>query len=692
MNEWRGLIKLFVAIGATISLGACVGGNSADTGGSSGSSASLSNTTTTQISSLTYPDLYIGLANGAVYRGSNVADINPHSSTILPGSAPLSPDGSRLGKIYSFENSSYVTSETGNVWQISSDNVMKAVGDLPSFTGHGKVIALAKLGESLYAIVRLPVVGNILVVYSGNTWSSINFGTANIAKPLSLAVTNNQLYLGTVNGLVWLQNNNGSWSQFGNLNLTGEPTAEVSFLTADGDRLFAVTSANMVWSSYQNNWGPLPYPRESQLAPNATRQFVVKNLHLYLLDYLDNLWTMSPATGGTWVKFTAFDSSYADYTLATLSISNDDTPYLAFESQVLKWNSSSWENFGFLESYSEGAGTAAIGISEANKQIYTSTYDLNKVNTSLLWSKSLESGSSVWQTNVGSLDGSPVTAMIQFGTDIYVGTKSGQVWRRNSDSSTWLKIGNAIPDFRLSAMALTDHPSLLFVAGSINNTSVIFKTADAVSWESLPVISQDNPQVNAIAIDAFGNLYATLANASYVYRYTNGDGIWSPVGQKLPNDQTTRLVTTDTTGKVLYVATESQSATESSSRGYVYHLNIESGLSTSTPWMQIGDKWIDAKITSIVTEGGYLCVAHKSGVSIIALDKPNGPWKSLSNIPLADGGITSLAIDSGMVFVGTGNGHVLRSNLPGAMWINTGFTSNVPITALQFRKSGPFKP
>ena len=127
------------------------------------------------------------------------------------------------------------------------------------------------------------------------------------------------------------------------------------------------------------------------------------------------------------------------------------------------------------------------------------------------------------------------------------------LYRSNDRGLTWVRLGEALPDARFSAMAVVLQPSEL-VAGVIEGQ--VFASSDAgESWQLRSSGLPDGKLATIVADPSAGRIWA--AGADRLYRSDDAAQSWRTVGQPLPQPGTrVRGIAASADGSIIVLTTD----------------------------------------------------------------------------------------------------------------------------------------
>lgn len=446
--------------------------------------------------------------------------------------------------------------------------------------------------------------GNVYKYESG-IWNNLQLDIGSQIN--ALAFYNGNLYAGTSSGDVQ-EYSNGVWnsvSSFANI-------SSVNTLASFNGELYAgVTNSDTSGTIYTydgSNWNGNNSPDDTPV-----NTILTKNNNLYMATngnpngqvfiYNGGSWTqISALTNGQTTALTVNGTDYYVGAQNPLANTNQNTQGLFHYTQGM----STWQAVGG----SNAVDSSSIVLSTAtdnNGNFYAGTiYNVYKYNTTL----------SLWlplATNILA-DFSGVSSISTSGNTVYFTTFTGNVYYANG--SSWQQIGSQLTANGSNLYSATDSKGNFYVAVSnastdSSNYGLVYQCNKNINDCQLMSGSNsngslDNSQIQSLATDNLGNLYAGTS-IGLVWKYPVGGSAWRLLGPGTPDY-----------GQVNSIAINSNNdLTIGTNVGHVYKYN--------------GANWLPLGIGALDNGSAINTVTYDSNGVLHALTAGGNLWQYLPN-------------------------------------------------------------
>lgn len=263
-----------------------------------------------------------------------------------------------------------------------------------------------------------------------------------------------------------------------------------------------------------------------------------------------------------------------------------------------------------------------------------------------------------WQQSNGPFAG--VVQSIAMAPDgaMVVGTKDGGVFRSVNNGTSWTIINSGLTSYDVTALVIK-HNELMFAGtrwdGYIGRYSGVFRsTNNGVSWTIVGSGFPPNSDVNALAINSLGHIFAGtpytgVASSSGLFLSTDNGNSWQQTALRV----TTVLCLLFNSSGMLFVGTNSD--------------GIFRSIDNGTTWVQINSGIRTNRIMCLAIDStGIIYAGTDSGVY---RSSNNGSTWAQVNSGLTSSYVLSLAVNpSGTIFAGTNGGGIFRSTDNGSTW------------------------
>ena len=574
----RGLIQATAISIFSLTLFACNGSGGTGSTPSSQSQAKL-------VSSKANHDVYLGLANGTVYKNDQ----------LVPGTAPTMVSDGVIPQMMVVESGVIYVPDGfgGGVW-VESGQSWQLVGGMSPAGENGQVFYAAVSGNSVYAAVRTydAVTGaeaSNVWVENGHGWQVVGgvIPTGEKGHVISMAASGDKVYVaGCVRdaatkgctSYVWVENGNG-WQVVDGVIPTGE-NGDISSMAVGNNKIYvagcvrdAVTKSctSYVWVESGQGWqvvgGASPAKYIDHIAVSdgkvyaQVRHDVLNNSDLHGIHIVVE-------SGHGWYSpiNTALDGS----AIKSIAINNQGTIYAGVENgKVFSKNTTSnnWHAAGESVPFSQGH---LISVTVSGNNAYAVGDVWDKVTGSYTSYVRVESGHG-WQVIGGAIptgEYGSINSMAVSGDNVYAigndydatGTICGYVWVESGHG--WQMVGepihSSIAHYSVFVNSITINNGRAYVAG-VGDKGVSLGVEDSAGYvwvqsnHGWKVVGGTSPTGEGGSIDSVtvnnDNVYAagymqdsvTRTETSYVW-VENGHG-WHKVGNSSPDGSKINSIT-----------------------------------------------------------------------------------------------------------------------------------------------------
>ncbi len=271
-----------------------------------------------------------------------------------------------------------------------------------------------------------------------------------------------------------------------------------------------------------------------------------------------------------------------------------------------------------------------------------------------------------WVNSGAGLIDNGIYAMIQYGTNIVIGSNAGIFYNDLTISSDWLPTNNGLTYFSISSFAIIGTKLYAATVGGgvfISNGPGTLWTQSNTGLENLTVIS---------LLAKGTDLYAGTSGGG-IYKSTNQGTSWSAVNNGLINQY---VPTMTFTGENIYCGT--------------YGAGVFKSTNNGLSWVQVNNGLFNTTINGgLVSVGNKVIAGTQAGI-FASFD--NGANWIQFNTGLLDQIIRAVSLGTGTAYCGTDNAFCYKRNLSEIISVNNNSIIANPSFRLNQNYPNPFNP
>lgn len=611
--------------------------------------------------------IIFGTQNGLVFNNAN----------LIPGTASLAGvDYSQIsGIVIDSNNNMYAGTGgaifggfgAGKVFKYNSSlgywTILSGSGAGGSLDGSGVDAIIMDSNNNLYAGTHA---GNIYK-YINNSWNLMGSTLSQSIGALALDASNN-LYVGTNNGSdvgEVFKYISGVWTSLGSPDSTGIQSIAIN----SSGSIYAATAGNGGDGQVYQHSNGTTWNTISAFNEGSVNAVVVNGSNLYAGTNSGKVHKYN-GTGTSWTSLGTPDtSSGAQITSMMLNGSN---VYAGSNNdnnngQVYLYDTgTTWNSIGALNN----GGISSIVIS--NNKLYTSTTNSGGSPEGMVYAYT----TNAWlPVGTGALDGTPVySTCISSSGNLYAGTQNN-VFKYLAGNQLWIQIGNIYLLDGSGISALTTYESNIYAGMQSGN---IYSTNNGGNWQQ--IASNPDYITSDVIVDNTGALYAStnyndpndqILKDGRVQKYNRTTGVWTTLAgtssRSSVDGTPIQSITADTSGNIY-------AATAGNNGGFVWEYPV-----AGSAWTMLGTGTLDGTpVNAVVTDSSLNVYAGTSAGNVF---KYTGySWLQINTAPLDTLGVSGLTFDHlGNLYATTYGGMVWEYINSSTLWVNTNYGIGVSI-------------
>lgn len=608
-----------------------------------------------------------GTQNGLVFNNAN----------LIPGTASLAGvDYSQIsGIVIDSNNNMYAGTGgaifggfgAGKVFKYNSSLgywiILSGSGAGGSLDGSGVDAIIMDSNNNLYAGTHA---GNVYK-YINNSWNLMGSTLSQSIGALALDASNN-LYAGTNNGSdvgEVFKYISGVWTSLGSPDSTGIQSIAIN----SSGSIYAATAGNGGDGQVYQHSNGTTWNTISAFNEGSVNAVVVNGSNLYAGTNSGKVHKYN-GTGTSWTSLGTPDtSSGAQITSMMLNGSN---VYAGSNNdnnngQVYLYDTgTTWNSIGALNN----GGISSIVIS--NNKLYTSTTNSGGSPEGTVYAYT----TNAWlPVGAGALDGTPVySTCISSSGNLYAGTQNN-VFKYLAGNQLWIQIGNIYLLDGSGISALTTYESNIYAGMQSGN---IYSTNNGGNWQQ--IASNPDYITSDVIVNNTGVLYAStnyndpndqILKDGRVQKYNRTTGVWTTLAgassRSSVDGTPIQSITADTSGNIY-------AATAGNNGGFVWEYPV-----AGSAWTMLGTGTLDGTpVNAVVTDSSLNVYAGTSAGNVF---KYTGySWLQINTAPLDTLGVSGLTFDHlGNLYATTYGGMVWEYINSSTLWVNTNYGIGVSI-------------
>jgi len=437
--------------------------------------------------------VYLSTNNGASWTAVD-SDLTPTVNALAVSDNAIFAGTANLGI--------YRSTNNGTSWTAVDSGI----------TDSAYVFSLAVSGNNIFAGTSN---GVFLSTNNGTSWKAVDSGLPSFTYVNALAVSGNTIFAGMSTGIFVSTNKGTSWTAID----AGLTETYILSLAASGDTIFAGSDGNGVFLSTNNgaHWSAvgLPIADVRSLAVSGGTIFAGSDFGVSFSINNGASWSVVDSVNG--VSWSAGDSMLINTWVNALAVSDNSIFAGTFGEGIFRStnNGTSWT------ALDSGLGDSDVQCLAVNgKNIFAGTPGGVFLSTN--------NGTS-WTAETTGLPGNitfyDVYCLAVSGNNIFAGTYDGGVFLSTNNGKSWTAVNSGLTIEGISVNCLTVSGNSIF-AGT--EGGVFLSTNNGTSWTGLG--SSGPSEVNALAVSG-NNIFA--GNHIGIWLLTNNGPYWTLVDSGL---------------------------------------------------------------------------------------------------------------------------------------------------------------